>query len=199
MVCAYHGYRRAQTLYSTVNNFVFNVMHNRIDSTGFNYLSVVMTWCRVAHLFPLNNILCDVKIFFLFFMCEGHVDSSSFCFATKVQLYFKNLLKMANQLYINEILLHIRSRAMPISATRLGGPVRTGYVAWLALDLLCCAVWICGTASRADQCGTTGLGPPKPAEPMAWLGVTPQGLARLLERAPITPDIVARLVQCPDC
>jgi hypothetical protein len=132
MFCAYHGYRRAQTLYSTVNNSVFNVMHNRIDSTIFNYLSVATTWCRVAHLFPSNNVLCDVKIFFLFFMCGGHVDSSSFCFTTKVKLYFKKLLKMSNRLYINEILLQVRCCVSPINTTRSGGPVRMGYVAWLS-------------------------------------------------------------------
>jgi hypothetical protein len=107
-------------------------MHNRIDSTGFNYLSVETTWCRVAHLFPSNNVLCDVEIFFLFFMCGGHVGNSSFCFTTKIQLYFEKSLKMAKRLYVNEILLHIWSHARPIGATRPRGPVQTSYVAWLS-------------------------------------------------------------------
>jgi hypothetical protein len=76
----------------------------------------------------MNNVLCDVKIFFLFFMYGGHVDSSSFCFMIKVKLYFKKLLKTANRLYVNEILLQIRSHASPIDVTRLGGACK--WVVW---------------------------------------------------------------------
>jgi hypothetical protein len=58
-----------------------------------NYLWVATIWCRVAHLFPLKDVLRDVEIFFLFFICELRVDSYIFCFATKVQLYCEKLLK----------------------------------------------------------------------------------------------------------
>jgi hypothetical protein len=58
-----------------------------------NYLCVTTIWCRVAHLFPSKDILCDVEIFFLFFICELCVDSYIFCFTTKVQLYCEKIFK----------------------------------------------------------------------------------------------------------
>jgi hypothetical protein len=64
-----------QTIYSTVNNSASNVMHNRINSTRFNYLSIVMTCCRAAHLFPLNNVLCDVE-FFSYFLCVQDMSTA---------------------------------------------------------------------------------------------------------------------------
>jgi hypothetical protein len=85
-------------------------------------------------------------LIFLFFMLKYfsyfYVYSSSFCFTTKVKLYFLKLLKRANLLYDNEILLH-GSRARPIDATRPGGHVRMDYVARL---------------SRATSPGATGPG-----------------------------------------
>jgi hypothetical protein len=133
-----------------------------------NYLRVATTWCRVAHLFPSKHVLRDVKILFLFFICGGNVDSSIFCCTTKVQLYCKKLLKIWQISYTLMTSCCPEVVAPGLSAWLcLGVQCKRGYVAWL---------------SCATPYGTTSPGPLEPGKPVAWLGVTPQGLAWLLER-----------------
>jgi hypothetical protein len=56
-----------------------------------------------------------------------------FCFFDKKPIVFEKITKnMANQLYVNEILLHRRSHTSLIGAMRPRGPVRTYYVARLS-------------------------------------------------------------------
>jgi hypothetical protein len=58
----------------------------------FKYLCVPMTWCRVEHLFA-SNMFVVLSKYFYFFICGRHVDSSIFCFTTRVKFYFQKLLK----------------------------------------------------------------------------------------------------------
>jgi hypothetical protein len=74
--------------------------------------------------------------YFSYLLCVEDMSTTKF-------LFYEKLLKMINQLYVNEIPLHIRSRTRPIDMTRPGGPVQMGYVVLL---------------SWATSPGATGLG-----------------------------------------
>jgi hypothetical protein len=159
----------------------------------FNYLCVPMTWCHVAHLFPSNNVRSDVD-FFYFFILWMTCQQLHILFYDKSQISFRKITKnMTNHLFINKILLHRRSRARPINATKPGGPVRMGYVVRLSHATLSDvtesshSIWHdWGRTSLASRThGVTG-------SHAIGSSVTPEMTA-------VTPDKVAWLSQCPQC
>jgi hypothetical protein len=77
-----------QTFYSTVNNSMSNVVHNRISSTEFK-----LPMCRNNLMSCSSSIPIDVEIFFIFSICGRDVDNYNFCFTTELQLCFDQYLK----------------------------------------------------------------------------------------------------------
>jgi hypothetical protein len=109
---------------------------------NLNYLCVTTTWCCLAHLCHSKHILRDVEVFFLFFICRGHVNSLNFCFITKFQLYFKKLLKTCQNSYTvttscctEEVTLLYMARLGPGSCAD-GRCVTPLCMAWLTLAFL---------------------------------------------------------------
>jgi hypothetical protein len=98
---------------------------------NWNYLCVTATWCRVALLSPSSHDLHDVEWFFFIFICGGHADVFNFCFASKVQFYFENLVQKWQISYtLRSLCCTDDSRADRTGVTRPGPPVQTGYEVW---------------------------------------------------------------------
>jgi hypothetical protein len=82
---------------------------------------------------PFEQCSLSCRNIFLIFHVWRTCRQLKFLFYDRSQIVFwKITKKMANRLYVNEILLQIRSHTNPIGGTRPGGQVQTGYLEWLS-------------------------------------------------------------------
>jgi hypothetical protein len=139
-----------QTFYSTVNNSMSNVVHNRISSTEFklpmcrnNLMSCSSSIPIEAHSSWCWNIF---HIFYMWMRCR----QLQFLFHDRTSIMFWPIFKiLTKQLF--GLAVQCTSRAIENGAIQ---------------------------ASHATLCGVTPSGSPEPRTPMAWV-VTPPCVARL--------------------
>jgi hypothetical protein len=138
-----------QIFYSIVNHSVSNVVHNIIDSTEFKLPMCRYNLMSCSSSMPLETHSSWCRIFFLFFICGGHVDTFNFCFTRKVQFYYEKLLKICQNDYMLTTSCCTEAVA-PLCFARLGLGVLCKwemwhdliaplYLTWLTLASLSCA------------------------------------------------------------